>query len=90
MAAPSRHLMEASDAELEALQRRLRWPGKGDNALHQQHRRDLAEGRRLMPRSEVAAALGVSDQRIAQIEQRALKKIREALAAQGLRLDDFL
>jgi DNA-directed RNA polymerase sigma subunit (sigma70/sigma32) len=43
-----------------------------------------------MTLGEVAAAMGISRQRVQQIEREALGKIRAALEARGLTLDDFV
>jgi hypothetical protein len=39
---------------------------------------------------EVAKVLGISHQRVEQIEKSALRKVRRALEAEGLDIDDFL
>ena len=39
--------------------------------------------------AEIARALGLSRQRVMQLEQSALRKLRRALVRKGLRLEDF-
>jgi DNA-directed RNA polymerase specialized sigma subunit len=43
-----------------------------------------------MSLDEVAQVMGLSRQRVSQLEQSGLKKCREALRRRGLRLDDLL
>ena len=50
----------------------------------------LQEAHSAMSRQAIAVELGCSQQRIGEIEQRALGKLRAALEARGFRLEDLL
>lgn len=51
---------------------------------------DIPWGYTKRTQAQVAEMLGITREEVAEIEQRALRKLREAMEEEGLTLEDFL
>ena len=84
-------LRPLTDSALERAQRLLgRWTGSGDTKARPPRQRRTTAVTGGLSHDEIARELGVSRQRVQQIEAEALQKLRRNLVAMSLTADDLV